>query len=68
MTRLTVRERQLVDQLTKGLTNKQIARAMNITEGTVKMMLHRLYSRYGIGNRLALALLVVETFRDHRPY
>jgi two-component system nitrate/nitrite response regulator NarP len=30
---------------------------MNITEGTVKAYLHRVYEKLGVGNRTELALL-----------
>ena len=36
---------------------------MNVTEGTIKMMLHLLYVRFDVPNRTALAGLY--TRRDH---
>ncbi len=38
--RLTARERQIMILVTKGLSNKEIARHVDLTEGTVKMHLH----------------------------
>ncbi len=61
--RLTDRQRELLDHLIDGAPNKHIARAMNVTEGTIKMMLHLLYVRFDVPNRTALAGLY--TRRDH---
>ena len=55
--RLTKRQRELLDHVIAGHPNKAIARAMNVGEGTVKMMLHLLYTRFAVRNRTELALL-----------
>lgn len=38
----------------KGLANKAIARELNITEGTIKLHLHKVHQKLGIKGRLAL--------------
>jgi two-component system nitrate/nitrite response regulator NarL len=53
---LTPREGQLVAQLSQGLKNKEIATALNITEGTVKVCISRLFRKLGVKDRLELAL------------
>jgi len=53
---LTTRERQIVLVLSEGLTNKEIARRLKLTEGTVKVHLHNIYQKLGISNRTALAI------------
>jgi Response regulator containing a CheY-like receiver domain and an HTH DNA-binding domain len=53
--KLTARQREVVAHVAHGLTNKEIGRLLNLTEGTVKMMLHMVYDRTGIRNRTALA-------------
>jgi two-component system nitrate/nitrite response regulator NarL len=53
---LTSRERQIVLVLSEGLTNKEIARRLRLTEGTVKVHLHNIYQKLGISNRTALAV------------
>jgi two-component system nitrate/nitrite response regulator NarL len=53
---LTTRERQIVLVLAEGLTNKEIARRLRLTEGTVKVHLHNIYQKLGISNRTALAI------------
>lgn len=52
---LTPREREIVAHLRQGLRNKQIASEMNITEGTVKIYLFRLFHKLGVRNRFQLA-------------
>jgi DNA-binding NarL/FixJ family response regulator len=54
---LTTRERQIILVLSEGLTNKEIARRLWLTEGTVKVHLHNIYQKLGISNRTALAVL-----------
>ena len=53
---LTTRERQIMLVLAEGLTNKEIARRLRLTEGTVKVHLHNIYQKLGISNRTALAI------------
>jgi DNA-binding NarL/FixJ family response regulator len=53
---LSVRERQVTLLAAKGLTNKLIARELNVAEGTVKTHLHNVYQKLGIKGRFALAV------------
>ena len=55
--RLTARQTELLNELTKGRSNKEIGSALGIAEGTVKVMLHRLYQLTGTKNRTALAMM-----------
>ena len=45
---LTRREGQLVSLLSQGLKNKEIATALTISEGTVKVYLSRLFQKLGV--------------------
>ena len=45
----------------QGLSNKQIGRKLNITEGTVKLHLHEIYVRVGVRNRTVLAGQLIKT-------
>lgn len=58
---LTPGERHVLDHLTQGDNNKDIARKLNITERTVKAHLTSIYSKTGVKDRLHLALLVNNT-------
>jgi DNA-binding NarL/FixJ family response regulator len=53
---LTERERQVVHLVGQGLSNKAIARRLDICEGTIKLHLHHIYQKLAIGNRTALAV------------
>ena len=53
---LTRREGQLVSLLSQGLKNKEIATALAISEGTVKVYLSRLFQKVGVKDRFELAL------------
>jgi two-component system nitrate/nitrite response regulator NarL len=53
---LTRREGHLVSLLSQGLKNKEIATALNISEGTVKVYLSRLFQKLGVKDRFELAL------------
>jgi two-component system nitrate/nitrite response regulator NarL len=54
---LTSREREVVLALAEGLSNKGVGRRLNLSEGTVKVHLHNIYSKLGVKNRTALAVL-----------
>lgn len=53
---LTPRESQLVNLISSGLKNKEIASALSISEGTVKVYLARLFHKVGVKDRFELAL------------
>jgi DNA-binding NarL/FixJ family response regulator len=53
---LTRREGQLVSLLSQGLKNKEIATALTISEGPVKVYLSRLFQKLGVKDRFELAL------------
>jgi len=48
---LTRREQQLVHMISHGLTNKEIATQLNLSEQTVKNHVHRLLRKLGANNR-----------------
>jgi DNA-binding NarL/FixJ family response regulator len=53
----TMRERVVIDQVIAGLSNQDIADALGTSEQYVKNILHRIYRRYRIKNRVALIRL-----------
>jgi two-component system, NarL family, nitrate/nitrite response regulator NarL len=53
---LTARERELVDLVRRGLKNRDIAAALGVTEGTVKVYLHGIFEKTGVANRTELAM------------
>lgn len=54
---LTPREREIVEWLCGGLSNKSIARKLGTTDGTIKTHLRNIYQKLGITNRVALAAM-----------
>ncbi len=53
---LTRRQHEITALVAKSLSNKEIARVLKITEGTVKLHLHAIYYKLAVPNRTALAL------------
>ncbi|MBI5440074.1 MAG: response regulator transcription factor [Deltaproteobacteria bacterium] len=51
---LTAREREVVAMAAHGLRNKQIADRLFLSEGTVKVHLHKIYEKLGLDGRMAL--------------
>ena len=54
---LAPRERQIAAHVGRGLRNREIADALAMSEGTVKVYLHTIYQKLGIKNRTELALI-----------
>jgi DNA-binding NarL/FixJ family response regulator len=48
---LTEREIEIVEELSKGLTNREIARKLFLTEGTVKNYISNIYSKLEVTGR-----------------
>jgi two-component system nitrate/nitrite response regulator NarL len=59
LTVLTDRERQIMRLVSGGLSNKEIGRQLNITDGTIKQHLHHIYQKLAISNRTVLAALAI---------
>jgi DNA-binding NarL/FixJ family response regulator len=58
---LTLRQQQLVTLVAKGLTNKEIASHLNLSEFTVRNHIHRILKQVDAGSRSQ----AVETIRAH---
>jgi DNA-binding NarL/FixJ family response regulator len=52
---LTPRQREVLELIVAGKSNKEIARALNLGEGTVKVHLAALFRNLGVNNRAAAA-------------
>jgi DNA-binding NarL/FixJ family response regulator len=50
---LTRREQQLVELISRGLTNKEIAVELGLSEQTVKNHIHRVLRKVGVSDRMA---------------
>lgn len=58
---LSQREREVLAHVARGLANKQVARALGISERTVKVHLGNVFRRIGVADRTSAALWA----RDH---
>jgi two-component system nitrate/nitrite response regulator NarL len=65
LTTLTDRERQIMRLVSEGLSNKEIGRRLNITDGTIKVHLHHIFQKLEISNRTVLAALAI-SYSDAR--
>jgi two-component system, NarL family, nitrate/nitrite response regulator NarL len=63
-TALTERERQIIHLVSTGQSNKEIARHLSLTEGTVKVHLHHIFQKLAINNRTALAVLAAPSIKE----
>jgi two-component system, NarL family, nitrate/nitrite response regulator NarL len=59
LTALTDRQRQIMRLVSEGLSNKEIGRRLNISDGTIKVHLHHIYQKLDIRNRTVLAALAI---------
>jgi DNA-binding NarL/FixJ family response regulator len=55
--KLSAREMQTLEQLCIGLSNKEIARNLDIQEVTVKLHVKNLLAKLGVSNRTQAALM-----------
>jgi two-component system nitrate/nitrite response regulator NarL len=63
LAQLTKREKDVAIEAAKGLSNKEIARILDITERTVKAHLAATFERLGAKDRLQLALMLNTNFK-----
>ena len=57
---LTDRELEIVRMVSQGLRNKEVAQKLFISEGTVKIHLHRIYQKLGVDSRMHLSRIARE--------
>src|SRR5438093_1214361 len=54
MRTLSARQRHILNYVTRGLTNKEIAAELGVSEQCVKSHVSRLFDRYGVEGRVEL--------------
>lgn len=57
---ITPKESVVLELLTKGLNNKEIANELNITEVTVKTHLRNIYKKFNVNSRTQLVLMAMQ--------
>ncbi len=60
LARLSPRELKIAEAVSAGRRNRDIAEEIGTTEGSVKVYLHRIYEKLGVGSRTELAVLVLK--------
>lgn len=63
---LTPKEREVLRHLARGASNKEIASALRVTEGTVKNHVTAIFQKLGVSDRLQAALVARELGIDAR--
>lgn len=63
---LTRREQEVLQLITNGATNREIAEQLFITEGTVKTHVTHLLNRLNCKNRAQLAIIANSVFADEK--
>jgi two-component system nitrate/nitrite response regulator NarL len=58
---LTERERQILDHLARGESNKTIARALDISHDTVKLHVRHILAKLNLSSRVEAAVFAVES-------
>jgi DNA-binding CsgD family transcriptional regulator len=56
---LTLRERQIILFVARGMTNREIAAQFSISENTLRNQLHNIFRKLEVHNRLELVLCAV---------
>jgi DNA-binding NarL/FixJ family response regulator len=64
MAALTGREREVLEQITRGRSNREIARALNVAEKTVKTHVSSVLAKLGVADRTQAALYAVARDAD----
>ncbi len=63
---LTEQEQRILDHIAAGLSNKLIARELDIAEGTVKVHVKHVLRKLNLRSRVEAAVWAVEHARNHR--
>lgn len=64
---LSIREREVMGLLLRGLSNKEIARGLSITEATVKVHVKAIFRKAKVRNRTQVAMWASRQGLDYHP-
>ncbi|RMC94455.1 DNA-binding response regulator [Aquitalea palustris] len=64
---LTQREREILAWLSRGISNKEIARALDLAESTIKVHVQNILRKLSLNGRVQAALFAVEHGLDKLP-
>jgi DNA-binding CsgD family transcriptional regulator len=58
---LTPREYQVAVLVSRGMSNKEVARELGVSDGTVKLHVHNIFQKIGARNRYGLIQRMVSS-------
>jgi len=59
MNRLTQREYQVIMLVARGLSNKEVARHLGISDGTVKLHMNKIIKKLGVKSRYEAMTMIL---------
>jgi len=62
---ITARERQIMELVSTGLSNREVGKRLHLSEGTIKVHLHHIFQKLSLRNRTALANITRLRPRDY---
>lgn len=62
--KLDDRDRKLLRHVLQGLTNREIAARLEVTEGAIKAALHHIFRKLSVRTRAQLVKVALERYRD----
>jgi DNA-binding NarL/FixJ family response regulator len=62
--RLSLRENQVVDLISQGKLNKEIAFQLHLSEMTIKVYVSKIFQKVGVTNRTELAVWALTLRRE----
>jgi DNA-binding NarL/FixJ family response regulator len=65
---LSARERQVIQHVAGGLSNREIARALDLSPHTVKNYLFRIFDKLGVSSRTELLYLTMNNSQPQPPF
>jgi DNA-binding NarL/FixJ family response regulator len=63
---LSARQREVMQLIVRGLSNKEIASTLNLAEGTIKIHVAALLRKLGVNRRAAVAVAALTELSDGR--
>jgi DNA-binding NarL/FixJ family response regulator len=64
---LTAREREVMTLISRGMSNKEVAKTLGLQPGTIKVHVHNIHEKLGSRNRVMAVMLTWERDQDPAP-